>query len=351
MKRKLEYRWMLWCGIWAVVTLLAACDHLAKPSSSGRPYEVLVVVGDSLWQRPAGRALFDVLDTDIPGLPQPERSFRISQTDPQRFNQVLNIFRNIIKVDIAPNQYTQTKMKFTRDVYAQPQVVLTIQSPNEKDFAAFVQKNAQSIIDFLVKMEMNRQINELEKKHSEVVLYLADSIFSCQFWAPVEIKSYKKGKDFFWASTNTATGDQNFVIYSYPYTDKNTFTKEYFIHKRDSVMKANIPGAKEGMYMSTDSITVDVRPIDVHGDYTMEARGLWRMKGDFMGGPFVSHTRLDKANQRIITAEIFVYSPDKLKRNLVRMLEASLYTLKLPAEKVQGEIPMGNVAREEQTNK
>ena len=109
-------------------------------------------------------------------------------------------------------------------------------------------------------------------------------------------------------------------------------------------MKANIPGAKEGMYMSTDSITVDVRPIDIHGDYTMEARGLWRMKGDFMGGPFVSHTRLDKANQRIITAEIFVYSPDKLKRNLVRMLEASLYTLKLPAEKVQGEIPMGNVA-------
>ena len=87
--------------------------------------------------------------------------------------------------------------------------------------------------------------------------------------------------------------------------------------------------------MSTDSITVDVRPIDIHGDYTMEARGLWRMKGDFMGGPFVSHTRLDKANQRIITAEIFVYSPDKLKRNLVRMLEASLYTLKLPAEKVQ----------------
>ena len=32
------------------------------------------------------------------------------------------------------------------------------------------------------------------------------------------------------------------------------------------------------------------------------------------------------------------------------MLEASLYTLKLPTEKTQGEIPMG-VAREEQTNK
>ena len=30
----------------------------------------------------------------------------------------------------------------------------------------------------------------------------------------------------------------------------------------------------------------------------MEARGLWRMKGDFMGGPYVSHTRLDEKNQR-----------------------------------------------------
>ena len=38
-------------------------------------------------------------------------------------------------------------------------------------------------------------------------------------------------------STNRATADMNFVMYSYPYTDKDTFTKDYFIHKRDSVMK------------------------------------------------------------------------------------------------------------------
>ena len=78
---------------------------------------------------------------------------------------------------------------------------------------------------------------------------------------------------------------------------------------------------------------VTVRPIDVHGDYTLEARGLWRVKGDFMGGPFVSHMRLDKANQRIIVAEIFIYSPDKLKETWYRLMETSLYTLKLPNER------------------
>ena len=56
-----------------------------------------------------------------------------------------------------------------------------------------------------------------------------------------------------------------------------------------------------------------------------------------MGGPFVSHMRLDEKNQRVIVSEIFIYSPDKLKRNLVRQMEASLYTLRLPAKVEQEE--------------
>ena len=51
-------------------------------------------------------------------------------------------------------------------------------------------------------------------------------------------------------------------------------------------------------------------------------------------------------------AEIFVYSPDKMKRNLVRQMEASLYTLKLPNEVQQNQIPLGEASKEaEQTNK
>ena len=199
--------------------------------------------------------------------------------------------------------------------------------------------------------EMNRQITFLEGKHSNFISQKVDSLFGCDIWVDAELANSKTGDDFFWASTNTGSADRNFVMYSYPYTDKDTFTKEYFVHKRDSVMKANIPGFKEGVYMSTDSLLTDVRPINVQNSYTMEARGLWRMKGDFMGGPYVSHTRLDEKNQRIITAEIFVYSPDKMKRNLVRQMEASLYTLKLPQEGQQSQIPLGVTKEAEPTNK
>ena len=45
----------------AAVVLLAGCTKEALlPKASGRPYEVLVVMDDQMWNAPAGRALFDV---------------------------------------------------------------------------------------------------------------------------------------------------------------------------------------------------------------------------------------------------------------------------------------------------
>ena len=309
-----------------IAFVFASCGLKGNHTSSGRAYELLVVVDHGVWDRAAGRALHDVLDSDMPGLPQSEPSFRIMYTSPKDYDSTLKLIRNIIIVDIK-DIYTKASFKYAKDV----------------------EENKQTIVDFFTRAEMNRQISMLEEKHSNFISQKVDSLFGCDIWLPAELANSKTGKDFFWASTNTGTADRNFVMYSYPYTDKDTFTKEYFVHKRDSVMKANIPGFKEGVYMSTDSLLTDVRPINVQNSYTMEARGLWRMKGDFMGGPYVSHTRLDEKNQRIITAEIFVYSPDKMKRNLVRQMEASLYTLKLPNEVQQNQIPLGGAA--EQTNK
>ncbi|MBQ5693641.1 MAG: DUF4837 family protein, partial [Bacteroidaceae bacterium] len=62
--------------------LLTSCERSDfMPKASGRPYEVLVVMDSVEWNAPHGRALFDILDTDVPMLPQSERSFRISQTE------------------------------------------------------------------------------------------------------------------------------------------------------------------------------------------------------------------------------------------------------------------------------
>ena len=325
----------------AALSLTACKKENFFPTASGRPYEVLVVMDSTDWKAPHGRALFDVLDTDVPMLPQSERSFRISQTEVKDFDRVLNIFRNIIIVNIDPHQFTRTKMKFTRDKWAMEQIVLTINSPSEEEFRNFCVEHRQDIVDFLTRTEMNRLVKELKQKHSKVTFDLAKQIFDCEIFAPKELQSYKKGKDFVWTSNNTASGLENIVIYSYPYEGPHTFNKEYLCHKRDSVMQVNLPGEKPGMYMQTDTLCSVVRPIVVHNNYAMEMRGLWIMRNDCMGGPYVSHHRVDTENNRVIVVEGFVYAPEKMKRGLIRRLEGSLYTLKLPEEQYVIEINPG----------
>ena len=51
-----------------------------------------------------------------------------------------------------------------------------------------------------------------------------------------------------------------------------------------------------------------------------------------MGGPFVSIARVDEKNQRVVVVEGFVYFPNQPKRNVLKKLEAALYTLRLPDE-------------------
>ena len=294
-----------------IVTVLLFASCGTRHTSSGRPYEILVVIGHDTWESPAGRALYDVLNTDIPGMPESERYFRIMHTPMGSFDSTMKLVRNIIIVEIK-DIYTKAAFKVARNVYSSPQLILTIQAPDRKSFEQFIEENGQQIVDVFTKAEMNRQIKGLETKHDDYIYNYVKQNFGSEIWLPSELNTSKVGEDFFWASNNTATGHQNFVIYSYPYTDKDTFTKEYFVNKRDSFMLANIPGSFPNSYMSTDSLFTEVKPIKVQGEYALEARGLWRMRGgDFMGGPFVSHTRLDKENQRIIGAEVFVYSPDK----------------------------------------
>ena len=327
-----------------VTVLVSACSgksgnqtgggkSILMPPASGRPYELLVVINQDMWERPAGRALYNVLDKDVPGLPQSERSFRIMFTDPSNFDSTLKLVRNIIIVQVDEKRFTQPKMSAAKDVYAAPQAILTIQAPTEASLGGFITENTNKIIDYFTTQEMNRQMQVLETNHSEFISNKVKEMFDCDVWVSGELSSFKEGEDFYWFGTNTATRDRNFVIYSYPYTAYDTFTKEYFTHKRDSVMRVNIPGAREGMYMETDTLMTKVKGLNVQGQYALEARGLWRVKADMMGGPFVSHARVDTVNNRVVVAEVFVYSPDTRKRDLIRQMEASLYTLRLPGEK------------------
>ena len=325
----------LFFSMMLLVICMGACEGGPVVSkATGSPGDLIVVMDKSAWEGPAGIAIKDLLSSDVPGLTQPEPVMDISYTEPQNFDRMLQIVRNIMIVEINPSMYTKAGMNYSQDRWAKGQIILKLQAPDAASLELYITNNAKSILDFFVKSELYRTIETLDKTYSSYTYKKVKEIFDVELKAPESMKFYKDTTNFFWASNNAAEGRRDMIIYSFPYTDNNTFTPEYLIAKRDSVLKANIPGSFENSYMTTETRFggVSFTPITVKGKYCAEIRGLWKMVGDMMGGPFVSHARLDEANQRVIVVEGFVYAPEKDKRNIIRQVEASLYTLKLPGE-------------------
>lgn len=301
-------------------------------NSVGSPWELLVVMNKADWDAEHGRALFEVLDTDVPALPQSEPRFKISRCDEKDFDGLLKPVRNILLVEIS-NIYSRPKIHVTEDMWASNQLVMRIVAPDNESFANFVREQEALIYEYFDLMGRKRNLQYIKRTHNRELSRLVYLKLGYEVQVPKFMERFKVGENFIWLSNDRQRKHQDMVIYSYPYTDKNTFTLDYLNAKRDSVMQVNIPGGPEGSYMTRETAWPETfREINFNGKYAVEIRGLWEMKGDMMGGPYVSITRLDEVNQRVVTAEIFIYAPEEDKRNLLKHNEAALYTLKLPGE-------------------
>ena len=67
--------------------------------------------------------------------------------------------------------------------------------------------------------------------------------------------------------------------------------------------------------------------VEIGDMFAVETRGLWKTVGDFMGGPFLSYTIYDEANDQIIVVEGMVYGPDSKKRNVLFELEVMMRSI------------------------
>lgn len=316
----------------AILIGLTSCNSggITLPNATGMAGEILVVIDDSIAKSAVGDSIFRLLDRDVPCLPQSEPHFNISTTPHSGFTNLIKPARNIIIINVG-HKYSHNKIKTSKDRYSTPQSIIEINGPTKEGVRKAIADHGEDILNYFIKAERDRAIKHQRHYREREVGEKVKEKFGIDMVIPRGLNKIKEAEDFMWISNSNINVNQNIVIYSYPYTDKNTFTKEYLSYKRDSVMMIHVPGPSDGSYMGTEYKYEP--PIVKHtalenGLFAAEMRGLWTVIGDFMGGPFVSISCLDEENQRIITAECFVYSPGNNKRNVLRSLESVLYTIK-----------------------
>lgn len=291
--------------------------------AQSRPYELLVVANKDWLKTDVGQVLVEMAEAPIEGLPQMEKNFRVTYINPDAFNGTFKVYSNIIFAEVG-KKYVETEMRMVRNEYCRPQLIVFLSAPDGQSFVDLVQGRGQQILDMFNEQEFVRERASLEKKYSRAVAQQAKKQFGVSVKAPANIDEIKVGKDFFWASDGKRENRTNVCLYTLPMRD---LTMEDFVAARDSVMKINIPGGREDQWMETDSRTVICRIVERNGQQVMEIRGLWDMRNDAMGGPFVSYVQADATGQKLLVAEGFVFAPEENKRAMVRQLEAALQTI------------------------
>ncbi|MDR3129112.1 MAG: DUF4837 family protein [Tannerellaceae bacterium] len=319
-------------------TLLFAWTSCGGPlgkKATGMMFEVVVVMNQDDWEGDIGDAIRKDLLSDVPGLPQSEPTMKIMYSSPGQFDGMLTYVRNILRVTIDPKLYTKVSLHTQKDVWANGQVVVRMNAPDGSSIIEYMGVHERILADYYTAIERRRLTAQLEKKYHQPLTRKIEDKFGVTLKVPTTFSACKEdGENFFWASDNAASGRTDMVVYTFPYESEETFTRNYLVDKRDSVLGVNMPGSFPHSCMTTETAYAEpsYKAITVNGKYCGELRGLWKMKGDMMGGPFVSHARVDEVNNRIVVVEGFVYAPETDKKNYIRRIEAALYTLHLPGE-------------------
>ena len=367
----------------AMVLALVGCGKSTGrtlTSATGSVYECLVVMNDapltqaqlnevaklSLINEASGytkpiASLYDLVEAvmaaDMPCMQQVEPYFRVTKVATAQFDDMFKPTRNILFVDINPHKYTQLKAKVSNNYWSTPQAICHIQTPSEEEFVAYWLEHGAEIREWFVNQEIKRQMKFYRastNKDARAILQalgydmlipedymvIMDTVLegasTYSLRQPVIVAPEVR---LLWCCNNKGSMRRDLVVYSYPYTDENTFTQDYLNAKRDEVLGRVISASVEGSYMGTEYKVMPpvVRNIVVQEDeHATEVRGLWKiLDGEAMGGPYVSHTRLDQVNGRVVTAETFLYAAGQKKRTALRQAEAILYTLQLPQDTVK----------------
>lgn len=318
--------------------VLYGCHQKKHAATSiGQPYEV-VLEGDT------DSIVRNILTEDVPSLPQPEPMFNIIQVKKGKVQGSYRIVRTRIVVDIDP-RYKGFSAKSNKDEDASPQLVLRIKAKSVVqlrdmfyDRDGKLNNNAEQLRSAINQSELEHLVSIIQQnpeKQREI-----KRMFGLDMKIPTSLDASKKAKGFLWLSNNASSGMQNLIIFRLRgngCSDSNCWT--YNLCEINKVLKQQMLGETNDMHMRL-VCQDEVRERDEN--LLSTKRGLWDMKGDAMGGPYLMkvlpmsngkiatprsyHEQTGEIDSRIVVIA-FVYAPEMKKRNLIKQLEAVLMTI------------------------
>ena len=300
------------------------------PNVTGKSGEVVLVINAESWNGDIGEEFRKSLLKGVEAMPQAEPMFDLINITPGAFSDIYKTHRNLIILEIS-GEHKEPKFTPQKDVWAKPQVLLTLNANSGENMVKLISENATKIQSVFLDAERNRFMNYYKKYEEKSI---REKLLKEHKLGLIVPKGYSIGMDtnnFVWISHEPPDLNQHIFVYYYDYKDKDAFTPEKLIEKRNLFLKKYVSGPIPGSYMTTEEkYPPDYYEINYKGRYFAQLKGLWKVEGYFMGGPFINYTTLDEKRNRAVTVEGAVYAPRLDKRDYMRQLESILFTLGFP---------------------
>ena len=311
--------------------LLTNCNNGKSPVinvAHGNSGDIIVVMSDERWNGEAGDALKLTFQKEIETLPMEEPLFDLHQIQYDNFNNTANNrHRNIIYLDFNPN-VDSSNIKIIKNKFALNQIFVLVTAKNQNDFIRMITEHQKQLTKLFLDSDRNRYIQQIKQYNNPAIEKELKNKFNISMTFPKKFTIAVAKKDFYWISFETKKYTENIIVYSYPLTDSVKLDSTFLIAQRNKFLQKYIPGEYEGSFMTTENKYEhpDLKIIKHNNLETAVMQGLWRVHGDFMGGPFVSYTKIDKFRNTVVCVEGFVYYPNHSTRDIMRELEFIIYT-------------------------
>ncbi len=320
-----------------LIFILVSCkneggkNNHVLPTSTGNTNKILVVMKGNDWEGKIGDEIRTVFGEHQVGLPQPETLLTVSQIDPVGFKGFIRNGKAVLIV----REGEKEKITVEKNKYADPQILIYATAKDKEGLVNLIRTRGKEIIELFKDEDIRFAQNIFNKEKVDETQFKTIEKLGISITIPKRYKLVEDTGDFLWLrqhlKSGIARGDgtNNILIYSYPLEDENKVADE-ITTMRDAIGEENIPGSKEGMYMITEQaytpFTYDTK---IDGRKAYETRGKWEVKNDFMAGPFINYTIIDKQHNRVIVFEGFTYAPSVNKRDFIFELEAIGKSLKI----------------------
>ena len=294
MERKPTFNALKLACFAVAVLLMAACNSpetkaLNKRSSSGKTCEVLVAADKGHYTGSTKELLDSILLEPQSGLPQAEPRFSVINVPVSSLHntQMFKMHRNIIICDVKADN--PDKFYIHRNQWAEPQVVVDIAARSEASLRDMLRQHADRIVEEIYNAEYIRMNNAFYRDRNVELMHRFEDKFGFQLTLPQEYIWATADDGFVWMRKETKDFGLGILVNAMPYRDQAQLDTARIWNRLDTMMRRHVSGPADGSYMGTERrIDLESRRVEYPGtSFCIETRGLWRLFGDFMGGPFV----------------------------------------------------------------